>query len=355
MTKLFSLCCTGLFLLTSCLLLDAADGKDGPVYTDIHEVDSDYQFQGEYRGWQRSRPTARSSEPVAIQVIALGEGKFAGTKYYGGLPGEGWFGGTRYELQGETTGDVVTLRNDEYNVILEKNIATIMTKDGRRAGVLQKLHRVSSTMGAAPPAGAVVLFDGTNTDNFKNAKTTEDRLLIAGTETKESFDSFRLHAEFRLPYKPMARGQGRGNSGFYLQSRYEVQVLDSFGLEGVENECGALYKTRRPDFNMCFPPLQWQTYDIDLTSPNFDEKGNKISNMKISVWHNGVLIHNKAEIPNKTGGGKPEGTELFPIKLQDHGNPVMYRNIWIMPKRPDSKGGSSWVSTHVKAAPIPIY
>ncbi len=355
MTNFFSRCCAGIFLLAFCLPLIAADGKDGPVYTDIQEVDSDYQFQGEYRGWQRSRPTGRSSEPVAIQVIALGEGKFAGTKYYGGLPGEGWFGGTRYELQGGMTGDVVTLRNDDYEVVLEKSGATIMTKDGRRAGELKKMMRISPTMGTAPPPGAVVLFDGTSTDQFKNAKMTEDGLLIAGTETKDSFDSFRLHAEFRLPYKPMARGQGRGNSGFYLQSRYEVQVLDSFGLVGVENECGALYKTRRPDFNMCFPPLQWQTYDIDLTSPTFDEKANKLSNMKISVWHNGVLIHNNADIPNKTGGGKPEGPELLPTKLQDHGNPVVYRNIWIAPKRPDSKKEKSWVTAPVKVAPIPIY
>jgi len=340
--------------LTFCLPLDAADGKDGPVYTEINEADSDYQFQGEYRGWQRSRPSSRSSEPVAIQVIALGEGKFAGTKYYGGLPGEGWFGGTRYKLLGEMTGDVVTLRNDDYEVILEKDVATIMTKAGRRAGKLQKWLRVSPTMGATPPSNAIVLFDGTSTDQFKNAKMTEDGLLLAGTETKDAFDSFRLHAEFRLPYKPMARGQGRGNSGFYLQSRYEVQVLDSFGLEGVENECGALYKTRRPDINMCFPPLQWQTYDIDLTSPTFDDKSNKTSNMKISVWHNGVLIHNNAEIPNKTGGGKQESPELLPTKLQDHGNPVMYRNIWIVPKySPSSKDSKPWVTTPIKAAPIP--
>lgn len=350
---------SSLLLSAACLLVivppvEAADKKDGPVYTDPAQVDTDYAYQGEYRGYQRSRPSARSSEPVALQVIALGDGKFAASKYYGGLPGEGWFGGTRYELNGEITGDVVTLHSDNYDVQVHKDIAIVMTKDGRRAGELQKVHRISPTMGAAPPNGAIVLFDGSNTDHFKNGKMTDDGYLAAGTETKAGYRNFRLHGEFRLPYKPMARGQGRGNSGFYLQSRYEVQVLDSFGLEGVENECGALYKTKRPDVNMCLPPLQWQTYDIDLTSPEFDDRGNKISNMRISVWHNGVLIHNNAEIPNKTGAGKKEEPSLLPTKLQDHGNPVVYRNLWIVPKGNSSDGKTDWVETHDRVEPVPV-
>ncbi len=90
------------------------------------------------------------------------------------------------------------------------------------------------------------------------------------TETVNAYNNFRLHGEFMLPYKPLARGQNRGNSGFYLQGRYEVQVLDSFGLEGIENECGSLYRTKRPDTNLCLPPLQWQTYDIDFSNAKFD-------------------------------------------------------------------------------------
>lgn len=355
MSKIFAALGILVGLWGSASFLQAADAKDGPVYTSIAEADSDYAFQGEYRGWQRSRPSSRSSEPVALHVIALGEGKFAGTKYYGGLPGEGWFGGERYELTGEITGDVVTLRGDQYDVIVHPETAEIMTKDGRRAGELQKLRRVSPTMGVAPPPGAIVLFDGSNADHFKNGKITEEGFLMAGTETRDEYVDFRLHAEFRLPYKPMARGQGRGNSGFYLQSRYEVQVLDSFGLEGIENECGALYKTRRPDFNMCFPPLQWQTYDIDLTSPKFDEEGKKVTNMRISVWHNGVLIHNNAKIPSKTGAGKPETPTPLPTKLQDHGNPVVYRNIWIVPKSTSAKPDQSWVQVPEKQQPVPTY
>ena len=95
---------------------------------------------------------------------------------------------------------------------------------------------------------------------------------------------------------------------------------------------------------MCFPPLQWQSYDIDLTSPKFDDTGKKIANMRISVWHNGVLIHDDVEIPNKTGAGKPEGDRPLPTKIQDHGNPVVYRNIWLIEKDQTTQQDRSWVN-----------
>lgn len=354
MRLLTGLLCGCSLLLVNAVPTFAQNSKDGPVYTDPNQVDTDYSYQGEYRGWQRSRPSARSSEPVALQVIALGEGKFAASKYYGGLPGEGWFGGSRYELSGELTGDVVQLRSDDYSVMVDGETAIIMTPDGRRAGELQKVHRVSPTMGAAPPPEAIVLFDGTSTEHFKGGKITEEGYLLAGADTVEPWTDFRLHGEFRIPYKPLARGQARGNSGFYLQSRYEVQVLDSFGLEGIENEGGSLYRTRRPDINMSYPPLQWQTYDIELISPRFDEQGNKLSNMRITVWHNGVLIHNNVEIENKTGAGKPEGPEPLPTKLQEHSNPVVFRNIWIVPMDRVRDSSKSWVNVPLKHPPVPV-
>ena len=133
---------------------------------------------------------------------------------------------------------------------------------------------------------------------------------------------------------PSAAGQGRGNSGVYVQRRYEVQVLDSFGLDGVENECGALYRQKAPDVNMCLPPLSWQTYDIWFTAARFDAEGNKIANARITLLHNGVPVQNDYEITGKTGAGKPEGPEPFPILLQNHGNPVQYRNIWLVVVEP---------------------
>ena len=133
---------------------------------------------------------------------------------------------------------------------------------------------------------------------------------------------------------PTARGQARGNSGVYIQRRYEVQILDSFGLEGVFNECGALYRQTPPDLNMCLPPLAWQTYDIWFTPPRFAADGKtKLANARITVLHNGVPVHWHREITAKTGGGQQEGPEPLPIQLQDHGNPVMFRNIWIVPAK----------------------
>ena len=128
---------------------------------------------------------------------------------------------------------------------------------------------------------------------------------------------------------PYARGQARANSGVYIQRRYEVQILDSFGLKGVHNECGGLYRQQEPDVNMCFPPLSWQTYDIEFTAAQWNAAGEKTANARLTVLHNGEPIHRNRELRNKTGAGKPEGPEPLPIYLQDHGNPVQFRNVWL--------------------------
>ena len=108
-------------------------------------------------------------------------------------------------------------------------------------------------------------------------------------------------------------------------------MLDSFGLDGKDNECGGIYTVKKPDVNMCFPPLSWQTYDITFWSPRFDADGNKIQDAQLTVLHNGVIVHDRVRVERKTGAGRPETSELLPIKLQDHGNPVSYRNIWVRP------------------------
>ena len=163
---------------------------------------------------------------------------------------------------------------------------------------------------------------------------TDEGLLMEGAETKEPVGAFQLHLEFCLPFMPYARGQGRANSGVYIQRRYEVQILDSFGLEGAANECGGLYRQTPPDLNMCLPPLAWQTYDIDYTAARFDSAGAKTANARITVKHNGVVVQDNVELPRATRAAPvKEGPETGPIYLQDHGNPVRFRNIWVVEKK----------------------
>jgi hypothetical protein len=149
--------------------------------------------------------------------------------------------------------------------------------------------------------------------------------------TKKKFSDFKLHIEFRSPFMPRSTGQGRGNSGVYLQERYEVQVLDSYGLEGADNECGGIYKVARPNVNMCAPPGQWQTYDITFYAPRFDNEGAKIENARLTVNHNGVIVHDNIEVPEPTTAATDFVVDQRGgVLLQDHGDRVQYRNIWLV-------------------------
>lgn len=355
-----SLRCLAILLVTSAPAFafsqtgKSGTSKDGPTATSAQDADEDFPFAGEFSGDQQLQGSGRGSQRIGVQVVAMGKGMFTGVKYLGGLPGDGWLRGQRFLLEGERVGDVVSLKGKVTSLVVTPEEAHVVDDLGNKLGVLHRVHRISPTMAAKPPEGSLVLFDGHGVDHFKNGKMTPEGWLMSGTETKNAWNNFRLHGEFLLPYKPLARGQARGNSGFYLQGRYELQVLDSFGLEGVENECGSLYKLRRPAVNMCLPPLEWQTYDIDFAAPTFDASGDKLTPMTISVWHNGVPIHVQAKIPSKTGAGLPEGPAPLPIKLQDHQNPVAYRNIWIIDTDTPAASKIDWLHLPLKAPPVPI-
>jgi hypothetical protein len=204
-----------------------------------------------------------------------------------------------------------------------------------------------------PPKGAVVLFDGKGLDGWTktDGKPATWELVGGGAMqvkggniiTKEKFDgSFKLHVEFRVPYMPKAKDQARANSGVYVQGRYEVQVLDSYGLKSKDNDCGAIYEVSAPLVNACKAPTVWQSYDIEFTAPKCDG-GKVVEPAHMTVYQNGVKIQDgvrlvrkkdgKEEIVTNTRaglGGDP--CKAGPIMLQDHGNPVQFRNIWLLKK-----------------------
>lgn len=192
------------------------------------------------------------------------------------------------------------------------------------------------------PEGAVVLFAGDTFENWRKSNGKGDitwnivdgamRVTKGGgiTSKKKFAGHFHLHVEFRVPYMPKASGQGRGNSGVYVQGRYEVQVLDSYGLKSKYNDCGGIYEVAAPLVNACKAPTVWQSYDIEFWAPECDN-GKKTSMPKMTVHHNGVKIHDKVEI-NKDNTRAGLGGDVCtpgPIYLQDHGNPVEFRNIWV--------------------------
>ncbi len=294
----------------------------------------DFDAQGEYSGYLSGPQRTRR---VGWQVIALGGGKFQAVEHAGGLPADGWDRRSRRQFDGDWQGAFVAFPEcgEHTALLVGREIWVRNREDDTLVGVLRKVHRESPTLGARPPSGAVLLFDGSpggdrSTDAFQGGRTTADGLLMVGPTTKRAVRDFFLHLEFRTPFMPAARGQGRGNSGVYIQRRYEVQILDSFGLAGLDNECGGLYKQRAPDVNLCLPPLSWQTYDIEFRAPRFEAGGRRTEPGRITVRHNGVTVHKNVALTNKTGGGQPEGPQPLPILLQDHGNPVHFRNVWLV-------------------------
>lgn len=203
---------------------------------------------------------------------------------------------------------------------------------------------VQAGQGTAPPSDAIILFDGTGLNNWVSkdgapaAWSVEDGAMtvVAGTGdifSRRHFGDVQLHLEWRTPAVVESEGQGRGNSGVFLQSRYEVQVLDNYQNKTYPNgQAGAVYKQYIPLVNACRPPGEWQSYDIFYTAPRFNQDGIRIQPAYLTVVHNGVLIQNHVAIQGTTeyiGLPKNKAHGHAPIQLQDHGNPVSYRNIWV--------------------------
>jgi len=287
------------------LSVQAAAKKPEPVWTDVNKAAQEiphFNLVGEH---------VSLNEPRALQANLLPDGKFLVATYQGGLPGAGW----------------------DKTAIVSKVLATKDLQQVLKG--FKKAKRVSPTMGKPAPKHAILKFP----QDFPEVK---DGLLWSGTQTKKHLRSFRLHIEFRVPMKPGRNpsSQARGNSGIYIFNNYEVQVLDSFALDLDQSNnaipaesqntqwCGALHKAKIPDLNMAFPPLSWQTYDIVFQAPKFQGE-KKTQNARITVYHNGVKIHDNVELKSGTGAGaNRKQVAQGPIHFQGHGNPVVYRNVW---------------------------
>jgi len=211
-----------------------------------------------------------------------------------------------------------------------------------------------------PPSDAIVLFNGTDLAQWQKGNGAEaswtivdnDYMVVpkgaGGIQTRKSFGSCQLHVEWKTPegVPVEVKGQSRSNSGVFLMGRYEVQVLDSYTDDNyqtnqtyADGQAGALYGQHPPMVNACRPAGQWQSYDIAFMRPIFDDNGNVVRKARVTIFHNGVCIHNNLEIEGTTfhkrkAAYSPHGEG--PIALQDHGNPMCFRNIWIreLPEEP---------------------
>jgi hypothetical protein len=342
----------------------------------------DFKYQGEYLG------TLEGGGKMGCQVVSLGAGVFQAVLYPGGLPGAGWDGKNRSIMDGKLMGDEViftaasgkrahvaaTRGRERKPSSTRVSLVTKFPPKGHKPCAakihgeemkgefggklfrLSKTVRKSPTLGQKPPPGALVLFDGTSKSEWSRGMINEKfaTLMPKGDlVTRRQFNNYSIHLELMLPYQPDYRSQDRGNSGFYQVHNYEIQILDSFAMDGAHNECGGIYSHKGSDLNMCLPPLVWQTFDVEFTNAVAKNR-KKTKNAIITVRHNGVLIHDEFEIPGKSkygARGSPEGTP-GPIKLQDHREPLQFRNVWIVPHGPTPPPPTSNVA-EAKPKPAP--
>lgn len=223
-------------------------------------------------------------------------------------------------------------------------LTVLVTGATVRAGDDETAPPAPPTLGATPGAHEAeriaVLFDGTSWSGWRQRdgkpspwKVTGDgAVVVHGGDaiTRDEFGDFQLHLEFMCPLMEGREGQARANSGVYLHGRYEIQVLDSYGLPPQANTCGAIYSIAPALTNAALPPDRYQTYDIVFRAPRFGDDGTVTEHARVTVVHNGIVIHNNVELPHATPGGiASDVVATGPIMLQDHGNPIRYRNVWV--------------------------
>ncbi|MDR2761593.1 MAG: DUF1080 domain-containing protein [Planctomycetaceae bacterium] len=312
----------------------AADNKDAA---------RDYKIQGEYR------LVGDNPNVMGFNVVARGNGKFSFVVFSGGLSGEGWNrGNLRLFADAHIDNEFLIVKDnereekDDKGEIKRKKVERPRTNrykidEGKLINVdkdetLEKVVRKSKTLGLKIPDGGISIFtDGKPSEILTKSKTNDTAKTLWSEASTKPFQKrpYILHVEFLTSYMPNDSGQGRSNSGVYIDECYECQILDSFGLEGLNNECGGFYQQAAPNLNMCYPPLQWQTYDIDFVPAKFGDDGKKIANARLTVIQNGVVIHKNFEPKHETPGCKKETPEARGLYLQGHGNKVQFNNVWI--------------------------
>ena len=312
--------------------------------------EADDPFMGEYEGTYA--PGTRALLPADLDVVGEAPGEY---RIVLTAQSPGTTQPLRLELAGRKINGRASVSGSvegaQWSGLIVGERLSAQAKDakGREHRLTaQRVTRRSPTEGQKPPAGAVVLLayePGRLTSPAAWKKTRwavrEDGSLEArrgDLESRQEFGDVQLHVEFMLPYEPSARGQARANSGAFLQGRYEVQVLDSFGLPASARDCGAIYRAAAPRVNACLPPGRWQTFDIVFRPARFDAEGELLQPASLSVAHNGVEIHREQPVERGTRkwfGGGPVKTG--PLVLQDHGHPVRYRNIWLLELKEPAK------------------
>ncbi len=298
-------------------------------------------FLGAYKGEHKVK--GREACPVEGAVITEGPGLYRITVSLDCPWAGGAVGGI--ELHGQAAGPRVLAHGFSQSVFWDAALQDGKLRIKGQYGSVMELEKYiahSPTELADAPKSAVVLLPykaGKKAD--LSAWTNQEWEALpdgvmqvkpgsGANYTKAKFGDMRLHMEFRLPHMGMAHGQGRANSGIYVENRYEVQILDSFAVSVSAGDCGAIYELAVPRANACYPPGQWQTYDIEFHAPRLKSDGSVAEDARISVKHNGVTIHKDQVLKKESPGGIDKPAEKDCFRLQDHGNHLQFRNIWLL-------------------------
>lgn len=302
-------------------------------------------FMGDYEGIFQADPATKLKATAKVVAEDRGQYRIMVTAATGPHGEEG----ASFELRGIEGGGTLwlfgTSSGRDWNGSIGQGKLNATTGYYGSGLELTKITRQSPSLGQAPPSGAVVLLPYAagkktdlsawhNSDKFPVDKILDDGSIqmngTGGVTSKATFGDVQLHIEFMTPLEPANKGQHRANSGVFFCGSYEVQVLDSFGVPSSMGDCGALYNVVRPLVNASLPPETWQTYDITFHAARLDAQGKVNALPRITVVHNGITIHKDREIPCNTIDPKQPHVAQGSIHLQDHSNPVRFRNVWLV-------------------------